>query len=73
MKACCKKLLRGDRTGMLFCGCGKQWFVFTPGWAKRWGTDRVYHDGEFVGTATFYGELRALVSAGGSKPCPEKQ
>lgn len=51
MNPCCKKYLLGytGRLGLGACGCGAEWYHFTPGWAKKWGTDRVYHLGAFKG------------------------
>jgi hypothetical protein len=61
---CCMALLRGTpRNGMNICECGRQWYVIKPGWAKKWGTDRVYHNGVYVGSPVGYGELPKLIRA----------
>jgi hypothetical protein len=62
---CCKKYLREykGRLGMGRCPCKRQWYHFAPGWAKKWGTDRVYHDAAYVGTWDKYGDLRRMMKA----------
>lgn len=71
MRSCCRRLLRETkRTGMVECpgcfqspGVRRQWFIFAPGWAKKWGTYRVYHLGAFAGIHADYGDLRRLMAA----------
>jgi hypothetical protein len=69
-KKCCADLLDSHpKLGMHFCQhqgrdgtiCGKQWYVFADGWAKKWGTDRVYHGSSYMGSPTGYGELAKLI------------
>jgi hypothetical protein len=64
-KACCRKYLKDytGRLGMGACACGRQWYHFAPGWAKKWGTDRVYREGQFVGVASEYGAIRKMMKA----------
>jgi hypothetical protein len=67
-RSCCKRYLRDyqGRLGMGECPCGRQWYHFAPGWAKKWGTEKVYHLGSYAGLDEAYGALRRIVEGAAS-------
>jgi hypothetical protein len=63
MTSCCKKYLKEytGRLGMGTCPCGIQWYHFTPGWAKKWGTDKVFNKGKYMGLHDSYNALKEIM------------
>jgi hypothetical protein len=50
------------RLGMGTCpDCRRQWYHFAEGWAKRWGTSKVYHLAAYAGMHDFYGDLHRIM------------